>query len=288
MRQLNFDLKELCQNNRDGSHSTRANRHKILQKMANDLHDMNFRHMRSSSLKEKHVKALVNRYQEQGLSIGTLKNRLSVLRWWSRKVNRSQVVAKTNAEYGTGNRQYVTNISKGKQLDKDKLEQITCPYIRISLELQAAFGLRREEAIKVIPKDADQKDHIKLAPTWCKGGKARTVHILTEAQREILGRARQLANGGSLIPESRSYKQQMNRYEKQCNRVGFNKMHGLRHAYAEARYEEMTGWPAPACGGPTSKQLTQEQKQADLKARLIISKEMGHEREGITANYLGR
>jgi len=84
------------------------------------------------------------------------------------------------------------------------------------------------------------------------------------------------------------YVQQMRRYEKHTQKVGLCKMHGLRHAYAQTRYQELTGWPAPTNGGPTSKQLTSEQKQTDLKARLIISKEMGHTREQITASYLGR
>jgi hypothetical protein len=34
--------------------------------------------------------------------------------------------------------------------------------------------------------------------------------------------------------------------------------------------------------------MTQEQKEKDLESRLLISKERGHEREQITAVYLGR
>ena len=65
-------------------------------------------------------------------------------------------------------------------------------------------------------------------------------------------------------------------------------MHGLRHHYAQARYVELTGWKAPAAGGPTSKQLNPDQKWIDREARLTISRELGHEREQITAVYLGR
>ena len=65
-------------------------------------------------------------------------------------------------------------------------------------------------------------------------------------------------------------------------------MHGLRHAYAQQRYEELTGWKSPAAGGPTCKLLTQEQRDQDRKVRLIISRELGHEREQVTAVYLGR
>lgn len=48
------------------------------------------------------------------------------------------------------------------------------------------------------------------------------------------------------------------------------------------------GWAAPAAGGPGSKALTPEQRELDREARLTISAELGHEREQITAVYLGR
>jgi hypothetical protein len=65
-------------------------------------------------------------------------------------------------------------------------------------------------------------------------------------------------------------------------------MHGLRHHYAQARYEALTGWKAPAAGGPDAQVLTQEQRLEDAMARQTISQELGHERAQITAVYLGR
>jgi hypothetical protein len=65
-------------------------------------------------------------------------------------------------------------------------------------------------------------------------------------------------------------------------------MHGLRHQYAQPRYEAITGWKAPAAGGPCAKMLTREQRLQDVHARQIISYELGHERLQVTAVYLGR
>lgn len=65
-------------------------------------------------------------------------------------------------------------------------------------------------------------------------------------------------------------------------------MHGLRHAYAQARYEALTGWKAPAAGGPSTQSLTASQRLADCEARQTISRELGHERVEITKVYLGR
>ncbi|VAW81897.1 hypothetical protein MNBD_GAMMA13-455 [hydrothermal vent metagenome] len=62
-------------------------------------------------------------------------------------------------------------------------------------------------------------------------------------------------------------------------------MHGLRHAYAQNRYEEITGWKCPAAGGPSKKSLTPQQREIDQAARLTISQELGHERAQIIAAY---
>ena len=104
----------------------------------------------------------------------------------------------------------------------------------------------------------------------------------------MLNRAHKLAGKGSLIPSARNYVQQVRIYDGNTIRAGLSKMHGLRHAYAQQRYEELTGWKSPAAGGPISKALSAEQREKDYQVRLVISREMGHEREQVTAVYLGR
>ena len=49
------------------------------------------------------------------------------------------------------------------------------------------------------------------------------------------------------------------------------------------RFEELTGFKAPAAGGPTSVMLTAEERAADRSARIVISQELGHERAQIAA-----
>jgi integrase len=244
--------------------------------------------MSAQSLKPKHVEALIKQWQEAHLAVATIKNRMTALRWWATKVNRQNVIAQTNDHYGIPNRQFVTNISKARSVSTEALAGIKDVHVRMSLELQQAFGLRREEAIKFIPGYADRGDQLSLKDTWTKGGKARDIPIRTEAQREVLNRAHQLAGRGSLIPANRNYVQQLRIYEGHTSRAGLSKLHGLRHAYAQQRYQELTGLPCPAAGGPVSTQLTPAQKEIDTAARLAISQELGHEREVVTAIYLGR
>jgi integrase len=255
--------------------------------MANQLHEIGFRGMNSHSLKPKHVEGLVRHWLEKEVAVGTIKNRMAAVRWWARKVNRQNVVARSNDHYGIPNRVFVTGSSKAKSVSATQLEKVRDVHVRMSLELQRAFGLRREEAIKFIPNYADQGDHIVLRPSWTKGGKARTLPIRTPEQREVLDRAHRLAGKGSLIPSSRNYVQQLRIYEGHTLRAGLSKMHGLRHAYAQRRYEELTGWRSPAAGGPPSKMLARGQRDRDREARLIISRELGHQRCQIVSVYLG-
>jgi site-specific recombinase XerC len=288
MRDLNYELKTLCRRNADGSYATQNARERILTLVANQLHEMGFRHLRATNLKPKHVLALVERWKAEALSPSTIKNRMTELRWWAEKIAKQNVIFRDNAQYGITKRQYVTNVSKSRELTTGDLAKVTDPYTALSLKLQAAFGLRREESIKIRPQWADEGNRLVLKDSWAKGGRAREIPIRNAEQRQLLDEAKQFAGRGSLIPKTMTYKQQMNRFKAQCMAAGIQHVHGHRHQYAQARYQELTGWACPAQGGPTSKQLTPEQKPIDLDARLTISDELGHEREQITAIYLGR
>ena len=156
MRELNYELKQLCLRNRDGSFATQYARERILTMIANQLHEMGFKDMRATSLKPKHVQALVERWKAEGLSAGTIKNRMTELRWWAEKIAKQNVIFKDNDQYGIARRRYVTNVSKSRELTDGDLAKITDPYTALSLRLQAAFGLRREESIKIRPAWADK------------------------------------------------------------------------------------------------------------------------------------
>lgn len=288
MRELNYDLKQLCHRNRDGSYGTQADRARILQLVADQLHEAGFKDLRATGLRPKHVEALAQRWQAESLNPGTIKNRMAQLRWWAEKIGRRNVVARDNADYGIANRQFVSAVSKARELTETELGKITDPYTRLSLQLQAAFGLRRAESIKIQPAWADRGDVLALRASWCKGGRAREIAIRTDVQRQLLDEAKAFVGRGSLIPPASRYVDQLRRFEYQCGQAGIQRVHGHRHAYAQARYRELTGWNAPAAGGPSSRSLTPAQKDIDRAARLTISQELGHEREQVTSIYLSR
>jgi len=241
MRDFNYEMKQLCHRNRDGSYGTQADRERILDLVANQLQEMGFKHMHATSLKPKHVEALVARWHGEEIAPATLKNRMAQLRWLAEKIGKQSVIARSNDAYGIPERVYVTNVSKAVKLDPTKLEAVTDPYTAMSLRLQSAFGLRREESIKIQPGWADRGDAIFLKASWAKGKREREIPIRNAEQRHLLDEAKQLAGAGSLIPKENTYIEQLQRFKAQCDGAGIDHVHGHRHHYAQTRYQELTG-----------------------------------------------
>lgn len=89
MDDLTYDLRQLCRRNRDGSHETQAGRLGGLTLIGKQLRELGFRQMHATSLKAKHVEALIARWQAEGISAGTQKSgsALSMNRCGSSRTN---------------------------------------------------------------------------------------------------------------------------------------------------------------------------------------------------------
>ena len=292
MPKLHEELFSICDRNRDGAHATQADRRAILRQFADDLsREFNVKLMGAHELKGRHVNALLRRWESEGLAVSTIKNRMAVLRWWAEKIGNPGAV-KSNDELGIDKRVFATNENKAATLQTVDLSKVD-DRIAASLELQSEFGLRREEAMKFQPEYAldgrspldPSVTEIRLKASWTKGGRARVIPLRTDAQRQALVRAAVLARSGSLIPENRSYRQHVALWEQQTAAAGIGRTHGLRHAYAQRRYLELTGWACPAVAG--LRMLTPDERLKDHAARLTISGELGHGRVAITNAYLG-
>jgi integrase len=292
---LSWELQQLCKTHgsigiKSGqeSFSTQANRKNILNLAAKQLREGGFKNLRARGIKTKHVEHLVQRWQSEKLSPATIKNRMTSLRWWADKIGKGRMIAASNDHYSIERRDYVSSHeNKARELDEDKLAQIKDPMLKMSLALQRAFGLRREESMKIQPAWAHQGDVLRLKSSWCKGGREREVPITTEAQRALIEAAKTLAGNGSLIPTGLSYYQQLKRYERQTILAGMDKNHGLRHRYARDRYLVLSARKCQKEGGMSRKEMTPEQRRADDDIRQVISRELGHERLQITSIYLG-
>ena len=240
---LDYQLVQLCKDNRKESKATTANRRAMFRLFAKQLEEngYNIRKMTPHDLKGRHVNKLLEQWRKDGISTATIKNRMSALRWWAKEINNEGAV-KSNVELNIERRVFVTNESKAISLENIDLSKID-ENIAQSLRLQDSFGLRREESMKFQPEFAldgqwiDNAKYIVLKPTWTKGKRGRTIPISNENQRKELRKAYALAqkNGGSMIPKEKSYKAHKSNFEAVTHALGVGQTHGVRHGYAQSR-----------------------------------------------------
>jgi hypothetical protein len=230
---------------------------------------------------------VVDRWKQQRLNHATIMNRLSVIRWLGHKIGKPNLGYENNARFGLNGRSQ-PRFNRAQRLTVSVTDKVTDPSTRVSFKLEAAFGLRRSEAMKIQPRWADRGTKLVLKGSWTKGGRPREIPIRTAYQRGVLEEAKRLAGNGSMIPPHKSYKQHLHTREHETRKAGLSKTHGLRHAYAQTRYYELTGWKSPMQGGPSRDTLAGEQRALDIQARQQIAEELGHARISITYVYLGR
>ncbi len=83
---LKYSITILLKRNNEGSYSTQATRRQILARFANDLVKLGYGLRDIRNLKRKHIDAVVQSWQQNKLSPSTLKNRMSVLRFYAKKL----------------------------------------------------------------------------------------------------------------------------------------------------------------------------------------------------------
>ena len=291
MLDIEFSLTKLAKQWGSGSEATRHQRLYSLCTIGRTLvKELSFKGLVDAQhLKAKHVELLLKHWQDKGLSSGTIKNSLSHLRTWADWIGKNGIIPKSNDALGAARRVYVPQDNRAFRFSEELSARVPDVRLHCAFELQEAFGLRREEALKLIPTMADKGKYLELVGSWCKNGKPRAVPVRTEQQRALLERAKRLTGPGRpLGGHLGNYRAAMKAYERATVAAGMDGGHGLRHQYAQDRYLELTGRAAPVAGGISGKELTPEQRALDKEARLAISNELGHAREQITVTYLGR
>lgn len=286
MDALAYDLKSLTLTTGEGSHVTHNQRHRGLQLIARELAGLGYKLPSMRSIKPKHILALVESWKAAGLSTGTIKNRMSWMRFWATKARKTSILPQNNSDLGIPRRQ-LAGIDKARTASAEQLAKLPAEWMRLAVRMQMAFGLRLEESLKFRPGSADQGGFIALQASWCKGGRARAVPLIHQRQRDLLQEIHDVAGDGALMPAGMTYKQARDAIENATWGAGIRNMHGHRHWYAQWRYQALMGAPCPAAGGRTSENLTSAERAADYRVRLQISRELGHNRVGVTDAYLG-
>lgn len=159
------------------------------------------------------------------------------------------------------------------------------------VELARDFGLRSKEASLLNTNTAFLQAQSALEvriSEGTKGGKVRKVPITTSRQISTLQHAAALqGRDRALIPADQNWKQwregELRLVREALQAHDIARLHDLRAAYACQRYLELTGHKAPVVAGLIV------DKAEDLKARPVISQELGHgdTRIDVVASYIG-
>lgn len=289
------DRKGIC------SDRTRGHRREIINQAIAQLWEGGFRLESLSALREKHIEALMERWDRDGLSPSMLHTRLSVLRTLCKWLGKEDVV-KDLAHYLPVERTRRTGVAtrnlawEAKGIDLEvalsAASQIDERF-GVMLALQRHFGLRSREAIEFQPGASitDGGTQV-LVFAGTKGGRPRLVPIETDKQREVMARVTKLVSQsrtGKVRWPDCNYRQARNRYYNWMKRLGATKAgmgvtgHGLRHGYAQEMYRRQTGLPTPIEGGKPTDLSRRDHKMAGM----TVSAAMGHGRIDVVASYYG-
>jgi integrase len=281
------------------SYATTDKRSDVLFSGFRELRALGYKLNDVRGFRETHLKALVSQWEHNGQSPATIQNKISVFRTFSEWIGKAGMVRASE--------QYVADLANARrssiaQEDKSwsakgvdipaKLEAVKVVDARVGLqlELQATFGLRAKEAMVLKPHLADKGTYLAVSH-GTKGGRDRVVPIDTPAKRELIDQAKTLAASklASTSDPAKTLAQVRNHYYQVLRQCGITRAegitsHGLRHEYANAKYQALTGQASPVRGGAAGA----VSRGDDKFARQGIAEDLGHSRESITTHYLGR
>lgn len=293
------------------SHKTRQERANFLRRFFRDLdRKAGFPTLPDPrNLGQKHIRAMVQVWRREELAAATIQTYLSFLRGLASWTGKHGFIRKP-AHYGLVPSEFQRHenaqrsrgwASHGVDV-KSALAEVEAfdPRVAASMRLMDALALRRKESVTFRPfidmvrfedtglpgerRQADQYVRIKG-----KGGRVRWLPLLTQNQRDAVAHAQHLVGGrdAHMGDPAHSLKSNLRRLDYAMQRFGFTRrgrevtMHGLRHGRLQAVYEDISGVPAPVCGGSGAPPAL------DRAARLVVSQTAGHARPRAAGAYLG-
>ena len=295
-----------------GSKKTIHNSKRQASLFVDALRDMGFGVEKWTNVSNRHVAEVVDYWQNEELLTSTIKTYLSGVRAVCRAYGNDKIHT-DNSQFGLPHRQYVTNVNKAT--GQGAYERVVSELsgsgderqerLALMLEYQREFGMRFEESTKFNPLRDVSDGHVCIH-VGTKGGRPRWIPIQSEEQQEVLDRAVQSGFYGSpkdsLIPPDAREEQWRGYCYRTAREHGLSKaedgtMHGLRHAYAQERFTELTGFAPPVHFESKEAYEAQAEQAAgptwrdkEELARCVVREELGHSpgRDDIDGQYLGK
>jgi len=290
------------------SDATRRERGDFLLRCVDDLHAHGFKMRHIEGLRARHIRCLASLWEERGYSAATLQKYQSYLHtlliWVGLDQLASMLGSIVRSTLKDPNRLLRVRVATEDKSWESRIEDPLSKLAEIAqdddrvalcLELQLTFGLRAREAWLLDPRAALTPDALRCQvlpiTRGAKGGRPRDIPITSPMQIELLKKACEYVDPrtSTLIPVTRSFRGWSSHFYRICQKHGISRKdglvtHGLRHSYANMRYEGISGLERPLVAGRPRDPKT---KEADARARDQVSLELGHSRRGITSAYLG-
>ena len=246
----------------------------------------------AKNITAENIQSVVQSWQERGLAVGTIQNKMTVFRQiLSAAQNKISI---SNAQLGINSGRDVlnsANVDKSCRLSAAqllKIDQLSDKTIAGAIKLSAAYGLRRDESLRVVHAltlnhsvtVGDNKLNIKAG--WGKGSRPRVFEMRDGGQ--TLRTVAQEVRGLKIKGRIENFR---NRFENVVKKLDI-KPHGLRHAYIQDRYKDISNMTAPSAGGLKYAEMSDKQREIYHNACKAISPEIGHTRESIIRTYVGK
>lgn len=276
-------------------------RRDIMFQVFNTLDEMGYLLQSIFTIGNRHLSALFSKWEKEGLSAATLQSRHTTLQLFSVWIGKEGMVLPLKeymADPANARRVYVAEVDKSWSVSDVLPDELIGKiaefdsYVGMQLKLIKAFGLRRKEAISFRPHICfePQGDAIQVYQ-GTKGGRYRVIPVSNEEQREVLAAAQKFAKRHSdhMGHPERSLEQNLRRFQYVLEKHGITRTqlgvtaHGLRHDYANRRYEDLVGSKSPLQGGDKLLFVQEGTK----KARRVVAEELGHSRISVTTAYYG-
>lgn len=285
--------------NKGVGNSTKKSRGYIIYQFVSDLRANGFPIKNILNLGQRHIKVGVGLWLKNGMEASTIQLRMTTLRWLCTAIGKHEMIH-GNDYYGIPvervARTYVATTDKswvGNEVLTDELiEKVKNEdeWVGMNMELMQQFGLRIRESVLIRPRLSDVGQSLTVEE-GTKGGRTRYVPIRNDKQRLVLDKAKKMAEQNqrnAMVPPGKTAKQAIRRIYYICEKFGITRAqlnitpHGLRHEYANDRFEEVSGNPSAVRGGSDPIDM-----DLDYEARNVVTRELGHARLSITTAYTG-
>lgn len=306
-KKLNNEIEVVLQANRDkAAHQekkvgcrTQDIRETVIRGFFSDMYHLKYKIESIQNLKEKHLIAVFGFLEDQGQSPATIQNKISIMRTFCGWIGKNGMVRDSTLyvkDKASVRRSMVASEDKswsGHGIDVlAKLPEIAKKdkWVALYLELCWAFGLRMQEALMLKPRLAHEGEFIWVRE-GTKGDRPRVIPIENDIQRDVLERAKQVADGksGFLCKRGKSFAQRLRRFYTVMEALGITlgeagvTAHGLRHQYMQESFKRLMGIDAPVKGGD----LSRVDKDVLHVASQKLMERAGHTRVSIGASYYG-